>query len=337
MLCVLPAVASAASISWSKAVRIEAAKYGGLDAISCPNSGLCVAVDQSGNVVASTSPLKGAWTVFNVEPASYGGLTGVSCPTAALCVAVDQSGNVLTSTKPAAGARYWSKPVKIDTVGLDTGGTAGLTAISCPSVKLCVAVDDSPIGDVLTSTSPTGGATAWTTTKIGTLLDSVSCTYNTTDCVIAGTDHYWTATAIGTTAWHDTGSPAGGGVISSIACPSLSMCLGVGYGNSGPGLATTSATPRGDSTTWTTVSVSPDPPAPAQGVFDAVGCASARFCIALDGFDVAYTTTNPIAGKWGGGTAIRTKAAATSSAVSCNPKFCAVVDSAGVETTGVVS
>lgn len=338
-LAAAPAVAGAASVHWGKAVRIEPAKDGGLDAVSCPSTGLCAAVDQSGHLVTSTKPTKGVWkSPVSVEPASDGGLTGISCPTAKLCVAVDQSGNVLTSTNPAAGAKYWTKPARIDPTTDAGGGYTGLAAISCPSAKLCVAVDNAASGNVVTATNPTGGAHAWTVTKVGGLLDAVSCTYGTTFCVVAGSQHWWsTAPTGGASGWHATGAPTGGGAISAIACPATTMCLGVGYADTGLGLATSSANPRGTASDWTTVSVSPDPPGGGESLFDAVGCASRRLCVAVDGADNAYTSTAPTAGTWSGGGAIRPKSASQWSAVSCNPKMCTVVDGAGVETTGTVS
>jgi len=38
-------------------------------------------------------------------------------------------------------------------------GVGAINAISCPSLSLCVAVDD--IGDVMVSSQPTGGVRSW--------------------------------------------------------------------------------------------------------------------------------------------------------------------------------
>lgn len=67
--------------------------------VSCPSSGLCVAVDDSGNVVTSSNPTGGAaaWRVTNVDGTNS--LRAVSCPSIALCFAVDSLGNVLIGTK----------------------------------------------------------------------------------------------------------------------------------------------------------------------------------------------------------------------------------------------
>src|SRR5262245_14221979 len=81
-------------------------------AVSCPSINLCVAGDNNGgNVITSTDPTDGlsaTWTVTNVEP---GGRTifGLSCASATLCAAVDNSGNVITSSNPTGGAGAWTE------------------------------------------------------------------------------------------------------------------------------------------------------------------------------------------------------------------------------------
>ena len=49
-------------------------------------------------------------------------------------MAVDASGDVVTSTDPTGGAAAW-KVANVD-------GSSYLSAISCPTISLCVAVDD---------------------------------------------------------------------------------------------------------------------------------------------------------------------------------------------------
>src|SRR5262249_42139346 len=112
---------------------------GGLSAISCPSTVLCVAVDDSGNLVTSTNPANvSSWsTPASVDPGIY--LGAVSCASGALCVAADINGNVLTSTDPTGGAGSWTA-TQVD-------GNGGLSGVSCPSARLCVAVD--PLGYVL--------------------------------------------------------------------------------------------------------------------------------------------------------------------------------------------
>ena len=83
--------------------------------VSCPSTGLCVAVDAAGNVLVSADPTGGAsaWTIVHIDTATSYGCTGVglacqppltaiACPATTLCAAVDFSGNLLTTVSTAA-------------------------------------------------------------------------------------------------------------------------------------------------------------------------------------------------------------------------------------------
>jgi len=65
------------------------------NAVSCPSTSLCVAVDSNGNALTSTDPTGGgsAWTVDNVDAGASMG--GVACPAVGLCVASDFAGYTL--------------------------------------------------------------------------------------------------------------------------------------------------------------------------------------------------------------------------------------------------
>lgn len=99
------------------------------------------------------------------EPVAFrssprGSLNGISCAGESLCVAVRYEGSVFVSTDPTGGASAWS----VGEVNEGHGATH-LTAVSCPSTILCVAVsggsNNSNGGKVLTSTDPTGGPGTW--------------------------------------------------------------------------------------------------------------------------------------------------------------------------------
>ena len=170
---------------------LEATRVNG---ISCPTPSLCVAVGQGGKVVSSTDPTGDAstWTVVNLDEAFD--LRGVSCPSPSLCVAVDLAGNILSSTNPIGGASAWGvarapagprelRGIDCPSISLCVTGNAGqmitstdptnpsswravaagtglpTTSVSCPAVTACAAVDNN--ADLITSTDPTGGASAW--------------------------------------------------------------------------------------------------------------------------------------------------------------------------------
>ena len=330
LLLALPGVAQAAAFHWNRALRLEPVQNGGLDAVSCANSRFCVAVDASGHVTQTTRPLggNGSWSA----PAridTSGSLTGISCPTTTFCAAVDDSGAVLTSTQPVRGGRSWSRPVRIDTVQAAGGGYAGLAAISCPTAKLCVAVDSAPHANVLYSSNPTGGKGAWQTIALAGPATSISCPA-TSLCVIGGTQRYVSTNPLSPTGWKASGALTGG-VYQSVDCVGTTLCIGVGFSNDSPGLASATTTPTGS---WSEpVSVAANPPAIGSGLVDTVGC-TRGYCVALDGADNAYVTRSPTQGLWGSAAAIRSKSASQATAISCTSGICVVVDSAGVETTG---
>lgn len=196
--------------------------------LSCPSAGLCVGVDDLGDVVSSTDPAGGtsAWIPASVDAGTA--LIGLSCPSASLCVAVDSLGRVLTSADPGGGATAWQASA-VDT----TGG--GLADVSCPTVSLCVAVDGH--GRVLTSTAPAGGVAAWALSDIGAgVLKSVSCP-SVSLCVAAGAGTAWVSAdpAGGAGAWKAQPLPIPASFSSpytppsaaadGVSCPSSGLCV----------------------------------------------------------------------------------------------------------------
>ena len=128
-----------------------------LSAVSCASISLCVAADDSGDVLASTDPTGGAsaWPPTHLLSGTGAFFTGVSCPSTALCVATASNGSVATTTDPADGAGAWQViPISPWT----------LTNVSCATASYCVAFDS--LGNVWTSTDPTGGSAAWSTTFV---------------------------------------------------------------------------------------------------------------------------------------------------------------------------
>ena len=98
-------------------------------------------------------------------------------------MAADNEGRILTSRDPTeGGAATWS----IAQIDRDNE----ISGISCPSTRLCVAVDYP--GDVLTSTDPARGAAArWNVEAVpgATELESVSCPSRSL-CVAVGSGEY---------------------------------------------------------------------------------------------------------------------------------------------------
>lgn len=238
----------------------------GLSGVSCPSSSLCVAVDGAGDVVTSVAPTAGAhaWTVTNVD--GLNALSAVSCPSTSLCVAVDRAGNVVSSTDPGAGAAVWTV-TSVDQTVTPSGSAASLVDVSCSSESLCVAADDA--GNVVTSTNPTGGASAWTAADIDgtTALTSVACRASRFCIVVDGTEILTSSDpAGGVPAWSATGN---GIELSRVWCPSAALCVG---GEASGEMATTlDAT----ASAWTTDNI-------GLRSLTGLACASALLCVAVD-------------------------------------------------------
>src|SRR5436190_20921665 len=179
---------AAAQLTWTAPMRIDhQPPFAGnaISAVSCPTKGLCVAVDEVGNVITSKNPSGGAgtWKVTEVDPGNA--LTAVSCPSAGLCVVLDGAGNVVTSSDPTGTAASWT----VTPLGLDS--SIHLSGVSCPSTGLCIVVND--LGDVVMSTNPTGGATDWSVRSVPSSgLSSVSCPSSDL-CVAVGQDNVVTS------------------------------------------------------------------------------------------------------------------------------------------------
>ena len=317
----VPAAATA-RLSWSPARLIDPgsglASGVSLTGVSCPSLSLCVAVDDAGDVVTSTTPTSGArWTVAHVDR-GHGRrptLNGVSCPSVSLCVAVDDAGDVVTSTAPTAGEGDW----KIAPVDLDHGSLDG---VSCPSVSLCVAVDDA--GDVLTSTDPTGGPSYWSRTHVedpsgsDAQLDGVACPSVSLCVAVSFQRQVVTSTnpTGGAAAWSVTPVPGGDGLpLNSVSCSSPSLCVATGQDG---GLAITT-NPTGGGRAWV------NRPLDALPLFG-VSCAPGGLCVTVDSNGDAFASTAR-ASTW-----VRARVDPNNelSAVSCpSARRCVAVDDSG--------
>lgn len=166
---------------------------------------------------------------------------------------------------------------------------ANLAGVSCPTTSFCGAVDS--LGNFLSSTNPTGGAAAWTTTNLWRVnfsngLRGISCPSTTMCIVIDGAGGLWSSTnpTGGKAAWSRF-YVEGVFSFSSVECPTTSLCVAT----SGDKVVT-STDPTGGEGAWATADVPAGP----------LSCPSATFCAATSFGGKVYTTTNPTggAGAW---------------------------------------
>jgi hypothetical protein len=170
-------------------------------------------------------------------------------------------------------------------------GAYDLDGVSCPSVSLCVAVDD--LGDVVTSTDPTGGASAWSVTDADGAydLDGVSCPSSSLCVAVDDLGDVVTSTnpTGGARAW-TVAAVDGSNALGRVSCPSVSLCVAVDQA----GDVVTSTNPTGGTSAWTATNVD------GSTELSGASCPSVSLCVAVDIHGDVVTSTNPTggAGAW---------------------------------------
>ncbi len=275
--------------------QIDTAYGNDLVGVSCvPGQTLCVAVDDVGNAFSSNDPSGGAGAWSQSGTGDF--LSSISCPSTSLCVAEggdgSGKGDIVTTTNPGATTPSWALPQEVATRGF-TGN------ISCPSSSLCVAAaspDSGSTGNLLVTTNPTGGATAWTATSLPNPLGAVTCASDSLCLAMDYNGAIWSTTnpTGGASAWSSTAngltdpyeSPV---VYDGLACGSTSMCLALTGG-----AAASATNPTGGTGSWT------DELIDDTDSLTAASCPSSSFCASVDSFGNVATSTNPGggAGAW---------------------------------------
>ena len=289
-----------------------------LEDVSCGSATVCVAIPSStstgtgsvASVLLTTSDGGQEWHDAALPPGVQH-LSSISCATASDCVAV----GVVSSTGGSGGQSVSAA----GTVTTTDGGTkwslhevsVGLVyfqAVSCSSASHCTATGDTDINGTIGPATfvSTDGGSSWTTAGIpaGTInrfIYSLSCP-SVQACVGVGSQlstsgsppiPFIIATIDGGAMWTTQTPPAGItgiGVLTSVTCPSPSVCLAVSPGTSpyGSGASTpyVIGTTNGGST-W----VSESPPSGA-GSLDSISCPTTSTCTAVGA--VTWNTPIPV-------------------------------------------
>lgn len=249
-----------------------------LNAIACPDAGLCVAAGH-GQLMVSASPTSGAATWQPVPLADA--FSSVACTSRNLCVAV--GGNQIATSSNPADPSSW-------TLGSIPAG--GLDGVACPSANLCTATTGTGAsGDVVTSTDPAAGAATWSAGQLdgGHNLFGIACG-SPTFCITGdgnGAVFRTANPAGGAAAWSETtGNPYGQG---PYGCASNDLCI-AGFGS---GLLV-STDPAGPTSGWSKV------PLPIKvGVTGVTGVACAPgggLCAAIDPAGDIAASADPTGG-----------------------------------------
>ena len=228
---------------------------------------------------------------------------------AAMLCAIGLGATAARAAAPLAWA--WTPPARADS------GTHSLTALTCRSASLCVAVDGG--GDVFSSTAPVKGV--WHGPRAihpFSRLAAVSCPSSALCLAVDNAGNaYYGAPATSASTWTpeniDMITP-----LSGISCPSVALCVAVD--RAGNVLASTSA---GNPITWSL-------PMPVDGLhaLTAVSCPTVSLCAAVDDAGDVLVSTNPTSMSSWHRTPLTSTGAST--AVSCNASaLCVAVASGG--------
>jgi hypothetical protein len=200
-------------------------------------------------------------------------LLNVSCPTASFCVATGTQNLIASSSDPTGGAGAWN--VVYAGEGPFEGASdpvisnRQIQGVSCPSTRLCVAV--TTLGQIYTSTDPTGPASAWSVTEISpkgrnTHLYGVSCPSESLCVAVSGrrvnTGEVFTSTDPSSASWQeaDLGEQFD---LRAVSCASATLCVAAGA----DGELLASRDPTGGAGAWSVVG-SPGGP----GILQSISC-----------------------------------------------------------------
>jgi hypothetical protein len=188
----------------------------------------------------------------------------------------------------AAASIHWDRVRR-----LEPASYGGISAVSCPSNRLCVAVDQG--GDVLISTQPDGGR--WerpVRVDRSAALTGISCS-STSFCAAVDADgnlltstrptggaRYWSHPAR-----IDSAEAPGGGVagLTGISCPTKHFCVAVDGGAKGD--VVTSTNPDGGARFWTVTPI-------ASGPLSGISCPTTSLCVASG--EQHYVSSSPTRG-----------------------------------------
>jgi hypothetical protein len=174
----------------------------------------------------------------------------------------------------------WASPVSIDDQPPFAYPTE-VSGVACPSTGLCVAVDK--VGDVLSTTDPTGATTAWSSVRVAEHFTAVACP-STELCVAVGRDVIATSTdpTGGAGAWSFVRMPR---ELLAVSCASASLCVATDeYGG-----IWTSTDPAGGAGAWSETPV-------ARDELSGISCPSTKLCVAVDREGGFVTSTDPTGG-----------------------------------------
>ncbi len=216
--------ASAAGLTWSGPLTVDRSGATPLDAVACPASTQCTAVDPSGQEVTFDPTGPGHPTAATIDLVGAG-LRSVSCPTAAQCTAVDGEGHEVTFD-PRTGS--------VNAAGVRTVFTVSgpfvppeLDSVSCPTAGQCTATDGN--GHEVTF-DPATGAVNGAGIQSDPTFGVVSCTTTTQCTSVAGGNELTFDPTTGSPNAAGTRTVDSGGFLVSVSCLPGGACTAADNG-----------------------------------------------------------------------------------------------------------
>ena len=259
--------------------------------ISCPSTSFCGAVDYTQEVLTSTKPLasSGLYRQTTLPGAQH--VSTISCPAADLCLVGDSGGDIASTTRPSAGASAWhlhhvdqaTVPCSDSSQGPMVCQSA-IDGMDCPSIRLCLAVDDA--GQVFASTDPTAARPRWTATKVasptpnpslGGVYAQITCP-STTFCAVLEVTAGEILTSVAPASGRWRSSSLNDTTLTSISCASAHLCAAIDH----RGDVLSSADPGRRRPTWTRQHID-RARTPRFDSLTGIACPTARECVAVDG------------------------------------------------------
>jgi hypothetical protein len=204
--------------------------------ITCASPALCVS-GLGYDVLVSTQPGGGGGTWHETRAVvrsctdgvfcNNGGISATACPSEMLCLVGTNDGDIYVSTDPAGDQGPWRR-VYHDPARVPSGDStfpATIQDIDCPATSACVAVDD--VGNLLTTTDPTGGDATWKRTPVTHFYfgGGVACP-SAARCVLADDNlAYSSDEPFGGAPWVSTPVSLTPAPPPRISCPSILMCV----------------------------------------------------------------------------------------------------------------
>ena len=194
------------------------------------------------------------------------------------------------ATASAASPLTWSSPQLADGA-TPYGHASGLSAVTCPTESLCVALSELYPAGVLTSTDPTASGSPWKATPVDTsVLNEISCPSASLCAAVDNDGNLVTSTdpSGGPGAW-SAPLTVGKGLV-TVSCPSAALCVALAR----DGAALISTDPTGGASAW-----APDGALPVgEGNGNYLSCPSVSLCVDMaDTNTVTAATTDPMTDK----------------------------------------